>query len=119
IAPLAVFDQSAVLDAPVLLRVRGPLVELGLALGLGQGGELVRVGVRHAVPAGQVLAVEQRGEPFRRRVGGVRGGRHGHEDDQAVGQAGGEGGGFARGVPRGGGAPTAGGGAGGGAGGAD
>ena len=50
----------------MLLGVLGPLGDLGLALVLGHRGELVRVEVRHAVPAGQVLAVEQGGEALRR-----------------------------------------------------
>ena len=69
VGALAVVDQLAVLDAPVLLGVLGPLGELLRPLLVAHGGELARVEVGHAVPAVEVLAVEQGGEA---RRGGLR-----------------------------------------------
>ena len=71
IGPLAVVLDHAVLDAPVLLHVLGTCGEkLGLFI-RGQGLELARIHGREAVPAGEVLAVEE----GYKAVGKVLGGR--------------------------------------------
>ena len=59
VGALAVVDDHAVLDPPVLLQVLGALLEgLGLLVGAHRR-ELARVHGLHAVPAGEVLAVEE------------------------------------------------------------
>ncbi len=59
VGAMAVVDELAVLDRPVLLRIVGPLGGLLLAIFLAQLGEVVRAEVGHAVPAGEGLAVEE------------------------------------------------------------
>ena len=68
VSTVTVIDESAILDRPVLFGVGGPLGNLSLTLGGLHLGEVAGVEVGHAVPAGQVFAVEHGREAGRRLV---------------------------------------------------
>ena len=103
VSALPLVDQFAAVDRPILLQVFGPGGELLLPFLGGQLGEVERAAAflvdRPALEVGEVLAVEQGGEPLRRL--GIGGGGHRkaqRERGQREGRAGNEAG-HAR-VPR-------------------
>jgi SpoVK/Ycf46/Vps4 family AAA+-type ATPase len=58
VGSISVVDQNAAFDGPVLLRILGPFLDLSLTLFFRHRGELVRVEMRHPMPAGKIFAVE-------------------------------------------------------------